>query len=100
MADQVEEILEVPREFFKDGVQFINRCQKRTHLSHHVSLALPLHLRRPKLTRSCLSLFLADQKEFLKLCQAVGIGFGVMGAVGFIVKLIHIPLNGLLVGSA
>lgn len=30
MADQVEEILEVPREFFKDGVQFINRCQKRT----------------------------------------------------------------------
>jgi hypothetical protein len=72
-------------------------------------------------------LFLADQKEFLKLCQAVGIGFGVMGAVGFIVKLstfllsilptlhcssgdsikltlrptsVHIPLNGLLVGSA
>ncbi|EGR46898.1 hypothetical protein MKX07_003357 [Trichoderma sp. CBMAI-0711] len=70
MADQVEEILEVPREFFKDGVQFINRCQK------------------------------PDKKEFLKLCQAVGIGFGVMGAVGFIVKLIHIPLNGLLVGSA
>lgn len=30
MADQVEEILDVPREFFKDGVQFINRCQKRT----------------------------------------------------------------------
>lgn len=30
---------------------------------------------------------LADQKEFLKLCQAVGIGFGVMGAVGFVVKL-------------
>lgn len=86
MADQVEEILEVPREFFKDGVQFINRCQKRTHLSHHVSLALPLHLRRPKLTRLVFP-FLADQKEFLKLCQAVGIGFGVMGAVGFIVKL-------------
>lgn len=29
----------------------------------------------------------ADREEFIKLCQAVGVGFGVMGAVGFIVKL-------------
>ena len=34
MADQVQEMLDVPREFLKDGVQFINRAQKRTfHLS-------------------------------------------------------------------
>jgi hypothetical protein len=30
MADQVQEILDVPREFLKDGIQFINRAQKRT----------------------------------------------------------------------
>jgi len=30
MADQVQEILDVPREFLKDGVQFMNRAQKRT----------------------------------------------------------------------
>jgi hypothetical protein len=29
MADQVQEILDVPREFLKDGIQFINRAQKR-----------------------------------------------------------------------
>jgi hypothetical protein len=29
MADQVQEILDVPREFLKDGMQFINRSQKR-----------------------------------------------------------------------
>lgn len=30
MADQVQEMLDVPREFLKDGIQFINRAQKRT----------------------------------------------------------------------
>lgn len=30
MADQIQEILDVPREFIKDGVQFMNRAQKRT----------------------------------------------------------------------
>lgn len=32
MADQIQEILDVPREFVKEGVQFLNRCQKRTIL--------------------------------------------------------------------
>ena len=70
MADKVQEALEVPREFVKEGVQFINRAQK------------------------------PDQKEFIKICQAVGVGFIVMGAVGYGVKLLHIPLNASLVGSA
>ena len=42
----------------------------------------------------------ADQKEFLRLCQAVGVGFLIMGAVGYVVKLVHIPLNNVLVGAA
>lgn len=29
----------------------------------------------------------ADQKEFTKICQAVGTGFVVMGVVGYVVKL-------------
>ena len=29
----------------------------------------------------------ADQKEFTKLCQAIGIGFLIMGVVGYVVKL-------------
>lgn len=29
MADQVKEFLDLPRDFLKDGTQFINRCTKR-----------------------------------------------------------------------
>ncbi|OLN86088.1 putative protein transport protein Sec61 subunit gamma [Colletotrichum chlorophyti] len=70
MADQVKEILEVPSEFAQEGIQFMRRCTK------------------------------PDKTEFLKLCQAVGVGFLIMGAVGYIVKLIHIPVNNILVGGA
>ncbi|EHA46271.1 hypothetical protein MCOR27_005786 [Pyricularia oryzae] len=70
MSDSVQEILDVPREFVKDGIQFLNRCQK------------------------------PDKKEFRQICQAVGVGFLIMGAVGYIVKLVHIPLNNILVGGA
>src|ERR1700760_3013100 len=41
----------------------------------------------PMLTLHSLTLRLADRTEFLKICQAVGVGFTVMGAVGYIVKL-------------
>ncbi|KAK4193122.1 hypothetical protein QBC35DRAFT_164919 [Podospora australis] len=70
MSDQVQEILDVPREFLRDGVQFINKAQK------------------------------PDRREFLKISQAVGVGFLIMGAVGYFVKLIHVPLNNILVGGA
>lgn len=60
----------------------------------------------------------ADRREFLKISQAVGVGFLVMGAIGYVVKLsmsrgrhicvllfanhetVHIPLNNVLVGGA
>jgi hypothetical protein len=28
MSDQVKEILDIPRDFFKDGAFFLNRCTK------------------------------------------------------------------------
>ncbi len=43
---------------------------------------------------------IADKREFIKISQAVGIGFVVMGAIGYFVKLIHIPVNNILVGGA
>jgi len=36
--------------------------------------------------------------EFKKIAIATGIGFGVMGFIGFFVKLIHIPINQIIVG--
>ncbi|KAL1975078.1 hypothetical protein VTN31DRAFT_3470 [Thermomyces dupontii] len=67
MSEQVQELLDIPRDFLKDGMQFIHKCQK------------------------------PDRKEFKKVCQAVAIGFVAMGAIGYIVKLVHIPINNILV---
>ena len=43
--------------FHRDGQNFINRCTK------------------------------PDRQEFLKISQAIGVGFVIMGTIGFIVKL-------------
>ncbi|KWU47489.1 hypothetical protein RHOSPDRAFT_11363, partial [Rhodotorula sp. JG-1b] len=41
-----------------------------------------------------------DKKEYLQICRAVAIGFAMMGGIGYLVKLIHIPINNILVGAA
>jgi protein transport protein SEC61 subunit gamma-like protein len=61
-----------------------------------------------------------DKKEFIRISQAVGIGFLIMGqysllqeillheqvltletgVIGYIVKLVHIPVNNILVGGS
>jgi len=40
-----------------------------------------------------------DRKEFATIAKATGIGFLIMGFIGFFVKLVHIPINNILVGS-
>jgi hypothetical protein len=45
-----------------------------------------------------LSLVLASP-EFAKIARATGVGFLIMGFVGFFVKLIHIPINNIIVGG-
>ncbi|KAI1617321.1 translocation complex subunit Sss1 [Exophiala viscosa] len=57
MSDLLQEMADVPRDFFKDGTQFINRCTK------------------------------PDRREFIKISQAVGMGFLIMGAIGYFIKL-------------
>jgi len=70
MSEQIEDLINIPRDFIKDGTLFINRCTK------------------------------PDKREFIQISKAVGVGFLVMGAVGYLVKLIHIPVNNILVGGA
>lgn len=41
-----------------------------------------------------------NQKEYLRIVQAVAMGFLVMGFVGYSAKLIHIPINNIIVGGA
>lgn len=39
-----------------------------------------------------------DAREFKKIATACAIGFGIMGFIGYIVKLVFIPINNILVG--
>ena len=41
----------------------------------------------------------SDKKEFMAIAKATGIGFLIMGFIGFFVKLVHIPINNILVGN-
>jgi len=61
--------LEPVREFAKDSVRLVKRCTK------------------------------PDRKEFTKIATATAIGFAIMGFIGFFVKLIHIPINNIIVGA-
>ncbi|KAF7512250.1 hypothetical protein GJ744_001818 [Endocarpon pusillum] len=66
MSETLQEIADVPKDFLRDGTQFLNRCTK------------------------------PDKREFIKISQAVGFGFLIMGAIGYVIKLIHIPVNNIL----
>ncbi|CAH2446036.1 Sec61p translocation complex subunit [Komagataella phaffii CBS 7435] len=62
-----QKVTDVPLEFVKEGSKFISKCTK------------------------------PSQKEYLKIVRAVGVGFLMMGVVGYVVKLIHIPIRYLIV---
>ena len=57
------------RQFYKDSMHLVKKCTK------------------------------PDRKEFTAIAKATGIGFGIMGFIGFFVKLVHIPINNILVGG-
>lgn len=65
--EQVNVFLEPGRLFAKDSIRLIKRCTK------------------------------PDRREFEKIVIATTIGFAIMGFIGFFVKLIHIPINNIIV---
>ncbi|KAI9205703.1 secE/sec61-gamma protein [Polychytrium aggregatum] len=70
VSENLSEVMEGPQQFAKDSIQFMNRCTK------------------------------PDRREFIQISRAVAIGFLLMGFIGFFVKLIHIPINNIIVGGA
>ncbi|KAF3774232.1 transport protein Sec61 subunit gamma [Nymphaea thermarum] len=68
--DALDSVVNPLREFSKDSIRLVKRCHK------------------------------PDRKEFTKVAFRTAIGFVVMGFVGFFVKLIFIPINNIIVGSA
>ena len=67
--DQITQYVEPLRQFSKDSIRLVKRCTK------------------------------PDRKEFQKIAVATAIGFAIMGFIGFFVKLIHIPINNIIVGA-
>jgi len=67
--DQVMLYIDPAKQFAKDSIRLVKRCTK------------------------------PDRKEFQKIAMATAIGFAIMGFIGFFVKLIHIPINNIIVGS-
>jgi len=65
--DQVNKFVEPGKQFFKDSYRLVKKCTK------------------------------PDRKEFQKIAFATAIGFAIMGFIGFFVKLIHIPINNIIV---
>jgi len=63
------EIMEPGKQFVKDSIRLVKRCTK------------------------------PDRKEFSKIALATAVGFAIMGFIGFFVKLIHIPINNIIVGA-
>eukprot|EP00979_Chaetoceros_neogracilis_P007289 scaffold1521_cov271-Chaetoceros_neogracile.AAC.97 len=63
-----EVAIEPLRQFAKDSMHLVKKCTK------------------------------PDRKEFTTIAKAVGVGFSIMGFIGFFVKLVHIPINNILVG--
>ncbi|CDF35024.1 unnamed protein product [Chondrus crispus] len=64
------------------------------------SVSEPLHgfmIDSVRLVRRCNK---PDRKEFIKISSATAIGFAVMGFIGFFVRLIHIPVNSILLGKS
>lgn len=41
-----------------------------------------------------------NQKEFTKIASSCAIGFAVMGVVGYIIKLVFIPINNIILSTA
>ncbi|KAH9498225.1 Protein transport protein Sec61 subunit gamma [Bulinus truncatus] len=69
IMDQVMAFVEPAKTFAKDSIRLVKKCTK------------------------------PDRKEFQKIAMATAIGFAIMGFIGFFVKLIHIPINNIIVGS-
>lgn len=63
MANYVEDAKTSMTSFANNSIQFLQKCSK------------------------------PDKKEFVKISTSCAIGFFIMGIIGFIIKLLFIPIN-------
>ncbi len=66
MSNFIEETKTNSIEFFHESISFLQKCSK------------------------------PDKKEFIKITTSCAIGFAIMGIIGYIIKLLFIPINNIL----
>ena len=88
MSDLNSYVFQPLLEFAKNSVMLIKKCTKPDRKGQFFgsrSLCVLLSLSSPTVNT-----LLA---EFTRIALATGVGFCIMGFIGFFVKLIHIPIN-------
>jgi protein transport protein SEC61 subunit gamma-like protein len=84
--DQIQQFTEPCKQFIKDSIRLIKKCTKPDRKGNLFFLINYF-------------IFYFSKLEFQKIAMATAIGFAIMGFIGFFVKLIHIPINNIIVGS-
>lgn len=83
--DVVHEYVKPVKEFAKDSMRLVKRCTKPDlkgkRIGFHTFVTVSTNL----------------PAEFQKIALATALGFAIMGFIGFFVKLIHIPINNIIV---
>lgn len=104
--DAAKAVSEPLHGFMIDSVRLVRRCNKPDRkgklLFVHATFAVRL---KPRESGShdvsnfvFYSFHFNDASEFLKISTATAVGFAVMGLIGFFVRLVHIPVNSILLG--
>lgn len=84
MSDVNTLVVEPLKKFVKDSTYLVKKCTKPDHKGMLQQMTLEFQV-------NCI--------EFAKIAKATGIGFLIMGFIGFFVKLVHIPINNIIVGG-
>lgn len=100
MSEKLQEFVEIPKDFIKDG----NQVRAPSYLANSLPVLTwrivldPVH---ETFAEGCVRITShpvyqhTEQThitEFAQICKAVAVGFAVMGFIGYFVKLIHIPM--------
>jgi preprotein translocase subunit Sss1 len=104
MSEKAREFAEIPQQFVKEGTLVSLHHPPYSPASPYTTIADPVsrivrqpmyetnEIRLDYLSFSSVAHTLMCELEYIQLCRAVAVGFAVMGFIGYIVKLIHIPM--------
>ena len=84
--DKNKNYAQLMQEFANDSVIFFNKCSKPDKTGKSPPSFEPLF-------------YFIDYLEYIKILQACAMGFVVIGFIGYIIKLVFIPINNIILGA-